>query len=101
MIPIELFILLSAMLFSVGLIGMLTKKNAIVILMCIEIMLNAANINFIAFAATYPAAPLAHIFVITAITVAAAEVGVGIAILLHAYKTRKTTNIDELTSLRW
>jgi NADH-quinone oxidoreductase subunit K len=100
MIPIELFLLLSAILFSIGLIGLLTRSNSIVILMCIEIMLNAANINFIAFASHSPA-PLAQIFVIVSIAVAAAEVGVGIAILLHAYKSRKTTNVDDLTLMRW
>ncbi|MCL2785623.1 MAG: NADH-quinone oxidoreductase subunit NuoK [Methanomassiliicoccaceae archaeon] len=100
MIPIELFLLLSAVLFSIGLLGVLVRSNGIVILMCIEIMLNAANINFIAFASHSPE-PLAQIFVIVSIAVAAAEVGVGIAILLRAYKVRKSTNIDDLTTLRW
>jgi len=100
MIPIEMFLLLSAILFGVGLMGLLVRSNGIVILMCIEIMLNAANLNFIAFASHSPA-PLAQVFVITSIAVAAAEVGVGVAILLHAYKVRKSTNIDDLTTLRW
>ncbi|MCL2711789.1 MAG: NADH-quinone oxidoreductase subunit NuoK [Methanomassiliicoccaceae archaeon] len=100
MIPIELFLLMSAVLFSIGLVGLLVRSNSIVILMCIEIMLNAANLNFIAFA-SHVGAPLAQIFVITSITVAAAEVGVGIAILLHAYKSKKTTDINDLTSMRW
>jgi len=100
MIPIELFLLLSAILFSIGLLGLLVRSNGIVILMCIEIMLNAANLNFIAFASHSPA-PEAQIFVLISIAVAAAEVGVGVAILLHAYKTKKTTNIDDLTSMRW
>jgi len=100
MIPIEMFLLLSALLFGVGLMGLLTRSNGIVILMCIEIMLNAANLNFIAFASHSPE-PLAQIFVIVSIAVAAAEVGVGIAILLHSYKVRKSTNIDDLTMLRW
>jgi NADH-quinone oxidoreductase subunit K len=100
MIPIELFLLMSAVLFSVGLVGLLVRSNSIVILMCIEIMLNAANINFITFA-SHVGEPLAQIFVITSITVAAAEVGVGIAILLHAYKSKKTTDINDLTFMRW
>jgi len=100
MIPIELFLLLSAALFGVGLIGLLIRSNGIVILMCIEIMLNAANINFIAFASFAPD-PLAHVLVITSIAVAAAEVAVGIAILLQAFKVKKTTSIDDLTVLRW
>ena len=100
MIPIEMFLLLSVGLFGIGLAGMMLRTNTIVILMCIEIMLNAANINFIAFS-TYVANPLAHIFVITSICVAAAEVAIGVAILLHAYKARKTTDVDDLTVLRW
>jgi NADH-quinone oxidoreductase subunit K len=100
MIPIELFLLLSAILFGIGLMGLLTRSNPIVILMCIEIMLNAANINFIAFA-SHSVAPLAQIFVITSIAVAAAEVAVGIAILLHAYQVMKTTSTDDLRILRW
>ena len=100
MIPIELFLLLAAVLFGTGLMGLLVRSNSIVILMCIEIMLNAANINFIAFASHSPE-PLAQIFVITSIAVAAAEVAVGIAILLQAFKVRKTTSIDDLTMLRW
>jgi len=100
MIQIEFFLMLSAVLFTVGLYGVLTKTNAIVILMCIELMLNAANINFIAFSAFWGDV-MGQIFVILAIAVAAAEVGVGIAILLSVYKSRKTTDIDELTTMRW
>ena len=100
MIPIEFFLILSAALFCIGMVGVLTKTNGIVILMCIELMLNAANINFIAFASFLNDA-LGQIFVLMTISVAAAEVGVGIAILLHAYKSKKTTDVDELTVLRW
>jgi len=100
MIPIEFFLILSAALFCIGIVGVLTKTNGIVILMCIELMLNAANINFIAFASFLNDA-LGQIFVLMTISVAAAEVGVGIAILLHAYKSKKTTDVDELTVLRW
>jgi NADH-quinone oxidoreductase subunit K len=100
MIPIEFFLILSAALFCIGLVGVLTKTNGIVILMCIELMLNAANINFIAFA-SFLGDALGQIFVLMTISVAAAEVGVGIAILLHAYKTKKTTDVDDLTVLRW
>ena len=100
MIPVEFFLLMAALLFGIGVVGVLTRSNAIVILMCIELMLNAANINFIVFAAFSPD-PIAQIFVITSIAVAAAEVGVGIAILLHAYKVKKTTSVDDLTTMRW
>ena len=102
MIPMEFFLVLAAILFCIGAYGVLTKSNAIVVLMCIELMLNAANINFIAFAAfAGPADPLGQVMVIMTISVAAAEVAVGIAAVLNAYKMRKTTSADELTSMRW
>ncbi len=102
MIPIEFFLILAAILFVIGAYGVVTKSSAIVVLMCIELMLNAANINFVAFGAYHPDI-MGQAFVVVTITVAAAEVAVGIAILLNAYKMRKTTELDEdgLTSMRW
>ncbi len=100
MIPIEMFLGLSAVLFAVGAYGVLTKKNGLVVLMCIEMMLNAANINFIAFAAFFNDVA-GQVFVIMAISVAAAEVAVGIAILLNLYKTSGTTDLEEINILRW
>ena len=100
MIEIEFFLMLSAVLFSIGLFGVLTKTNGILVLMCIELMLNAANINFIAFSSFYGDV-MGQVFVIMIIAVAAAEVAVGLAILLNVYKARKTTDLDELTMMRW
>ena len=102
MIPFEFFLVLAAILFVIGAYGVMTKSNAIIVLMCIELMLNAANINFVAFGA-YNADVMGQTFVVMSISVAAAEVAVGIAILLNAYKLRKTTELTdaELTSLRW
>ncbi len=102
MIPFEFFLVLGAILFVIGAYGVMTKSNAIIVLMCIELMLNAANINFVAFGA-YNADVAGQAFVVMSISVAAAEVAVGIAILLNAYKLRKTTELTdaELTSLRW
>ena len=102
MIPFEFFLVLGAILFVIGAYGVMTKSNAIIVLMCIELMLNAANINFVAFGA-YNADVAGQAFVVMSISVAAAEVAVGIAILLNAYKLRKTTELtdSELTSLRW
>ena len=102
MIPFEFFLILGATLFVIGAYGVMTKSNAIIVLMCIELMLNAANINFVAFGA-YNADVAGQAFVVMSISVAAAEVAVGIAILLNAYKLRKTTELTdaELTSLRW
>ncbi|MBR2093722.1 MAG: NADH-quinone oxidoreductase subunit NuoK [Candidatus Methanomethylophilaceae archaeon] len=102
MIPFEFFLILAAILFVIGAYGVMTKSNAIVVLMCIELMLNAANINFVAFG-EYNTDVMGQALVIMSISVAAAEVAVGIAILLNAYKLRKTTELTdtELTSLRW
>lgn len=103
MIPIEFFLALGAILFVIGAYGVLTKSNAIIVLMCIELMLNAANINFMTFAGFYEGGVVGQTFVIMSISVAAAEVAVGIAILLNAYKVRKTTELDDdaLTTMRW
>lgn len=103
MIPIEFFLALGAILFVIGAYGVLTKSNAIIVLMCIELMLNAANINFMTFAGFYANGVIGQTFVIMSISVAAAEVAVGIAILLNAYKVRKTTELDDdaLTTMRW
>ena len=100
MIPIEFFLLLGGILFVIGAYGSLTKSNAILVLMCIELMLNAANINFVAFSA-YGFDPLGQVMVIMTISVAAAEVAVGIAIVLNAYKISKTVGTDDLTTMRW
>ena len=100
MIPMEYFLTFGAILFAIGAFGVMTKKNTVIILMCIELMLNAANINFIAFS-TFLGDALGQVMVIMTISVAAAEVAVGIAIVLNAYKMRKTTDADDLTTMRW
>ena len=102
MIPMEYFLVLAGILFAIGAYGVLTKNNAIIVLMCIELMLNAANINFVEFGA-FNADVMGQAFVVMSISVAAAEVAVGIAILLNAYKLRKTTELDDkqLRSMRW
>ncbi len=100
MIPIEYFLALGAILFIIGAYGVLTKRNAIVVLMSIELMLNAANINFVAFSSFYGDVR-GQIFALFSIAVAAAEVAVGLAILLALSKTRDTINLDEISLLRW
>jgi len=100
MIPIEVYLTFAAVLFAIGAYGVMVKSNTIVVLMCIELMLNAANINFIVFSA-FTTDVLGQVFVIMSISVAAAEVAVGIAILLNAYKVKNTTEADNLTSMRW
>ncbi|MCL2148319.1 MAG: NADH-quinone oxidoreductase subunit NuoK [Methanomassiliicoccaceae archaeon] len=100
MIPIEAYLIFAAALFAIGAYGVMAKNNTIVVLMCIELMLNAANINFIVFAA-FTTDVLGQVFVIMSISVAAAEVAVGIAILLNAYKMKNTIEAGGLTSMRW
>ena len=100
MIPIEYFLGLSAILFVIGAYGVLTKRNAIVVLMCIELMLNAANINFVAFSA-YSGNLNGQVFALVSIAIAAAEVAVGLAIIMNLYKTRDTIGLDEINLLRW
>jgi len=100
MIPQEYFLTLAAILFVIGAFGVLTRKNAIVVLMSIEIMLNAANINFVTFAA-YRHDIAGQVFALFSIAIAAAEVAVGLAILLNLQKLSDTVELNELKILRW
>ena len=93
---------LGAFLFSVGVYGVLARKNAVLVLMSIELMLNSVNINLIAFNAWFKdSASVGDIFALFIITVAAAEVGVGLAIVLLVFRNRKTINVDEVDLLKW
>ncbi len=100
MIPMEYFLALSAILFVIGAFGVLFKRNAIIVLMSIEIMLNAANINFVTFASYYGDVA-GHVFALFSIAVAAAEVAVGLAILLNLNRTSGTIDLEKLDLLRW
>ena len=101
-IPLEHFLVLSAILFALGIYGVLTRRNAVLILMSVELMLNAASINMVAFAAyTAPDAFIGLIFAIFIITIAAAEAGLALAIILRVFKNRKTANVDEVDDLKW
>jgi len=100
MIPIEYFLGLASILFVIGMYGVMTAKNGIVVLMSIEIMLNAANMNFVTFSSFNDDAT-GQAFALLSMAVAAAEVAVGLAILLNLYKSRKTTDVDDLNLLRW
>ena len=95
-------LLLSALLFAIGLAGALMRRNAILVLIGIELMLNAANLNFIAFwrFGPNPEALTGMMFVIFSIGVAAAEAAVGLALIISLYRHIKTTNIDEVNSMR-
>ena len=102
MTPLSSCLLLSALLFAIGLAGALMRRNAILMLIGIELMLNAANLNFIAFwrYGPNPEALTGMMFVIFSIGVAAAEAAVGLALIISLYRHAKTTNIDEVNSMR-
>jgi NADH-quinone oxidoreductase subunit K len=92
------YLMLSGTLFAVGLIGVIIRRNMITVLMCIELMLNAVNINLIAF--SYRLANLeGQVFTVFVITIAAGEAAVGLAIIIQLYRLRATVNIDEVRTL--
>ncbi len=102
MTPLSAYLILSALLFSVGLAGAVTRRNAIVVLIGLELMLNAANLNFVAFwrFGPHPEASTGVLFVLFSIAVAAAEAAVGLALVLAIVRQYKTANIDQVNSLK-
>jgi NADH-quinone oxidoreductase subunit K len=99
MAPLQWFLMLAAVLFGVGLVGVLIKRNALIVMMCIELMLNAANLTFLAFARQQGNVG-GHAIAFFVIAVAAAEAAVGLAIVIAIYRTRGSVNIDEVRELR-
>ena len=100
--PLEAFQVLSGALFAIGLYGVLARRSAVLILMSIELMLNAVNINLIAAAAHLDhSAFTGQIIAIFVITVAAAEVGLALAIILRMFRNRSTVNVDEVDLMKW
>jgi NADH-quinone oxidoreductase subunit K len=109
MVPLSWYLILSAILFSLGVFGFLLKRNIITIFMSIELMLNAVNLSFVAFAKYWnehlaPGAktiPLSgHVFVFFVMVVAAAEAAVGLAIIIAVFRTRETLNVDQVNLLK-
>ncbi|WP_163099500.1 NADH-quinone oxidoreductase subunit NuoK [Peribacillus alkalitolerans] len=100
-VPLSAYLVLALILFCIGLYGALTKRNTVIVLISIELMLNAVNINLVAFS-KYGVTPsiTGQIFSLFAITVAAAEAAVGLAILIALYRNRKTVNIDEMDTMK-
>ncbi len=97
---IEFFLLVAALLFAIGCVGVLIRRNAIVILMCIELMLNAVNLTFVAFA--YETQSMTgQVFVFFVMTVAAAEAAVGLAIVIALFRRRLTTDVEDASLMRW
>ena len=101
-IGLEHYLVLSAVLFSIGLYGALTKRNAVIVLMCIELMLNAVNISLVAFSSyIVPALLTGQIFAIFVMVVAAAEVAVGLAIILAIYRGLTDIDINNINLMKW
>ncbi|MEY2194155.1 NADH-quinone oxidoreductase subunit NuoK [Neobacillus sp. BF23-41] len=100
-VPASTFLALALILFCIGLYGALTKRNTVIVLISIELMLNAVNINLVTFS-KYGMAPsiTGQIFALFAISVAAAEAAVGLAILISLYRAKKTVNIDEMDTMK-
>jgi len=90
----------AGLLFSVGVYGVLARRNAVMVLMAIELMLNAVNLNLVAFSALLQSAA-AQIFALFVIAVAAAEVGIGLAIVILLFRNRASVNVDEVNLLKW
>lgn len=101
-IPLESFLAVSAIIFSLGVFGVLSRRNAVHILMSVELMLNAVAVNFVAFA-VYTDGELFRglVFAVFVITIAAAEVGLALGIILRVFRNRATANVDEVNQLRW
>jgi NADH-quinone oxidoreductase subunit K len=99
-IPPALFLILSGILFTIGVIGALTRRNAIVVFMCIELMLNSVNLTFVTLARFLQSMD-GVLFAFFVIAVAAAEAAVGLAIFVMMYRSRETINVDEINLLKW
>jgi NADH-quinone oxidoreductase subunit K len=100
MIPISYYVALSAIVFITGLVGVLIRRNIIIILLSVELMLNATNINFVAFSNHFQNV-VGQVFVFFALTVAAAEVAVGLAIIIALYRSKSSINVDEFQLMKW
>jgi NADH:ubiquinone oxidoreductase subunit K len=99
-VRLPLVLIFSALLFSAGVYGVLARRNAVMVLMAIELMLNAVNVNLIAFSAELQDVA-AQVFALFVIAVAAAEVGIGLAIVILLFRNRASINVDEVNLLKW
>ena len=99
-VPLSVYLTLSAALFSIGVIGVLTRRNAIVVFMCIELMLNSVNLSLVAFSA-FIGNPTGQVLVFFVMAVAAAEAAVGLAIIIAVFRNKPTIDIDDLNIMKW
>ena len=99
MVPINYYIILSAILFTIGVLGVLIRRNALIIFMSIELMLNAANLAMVAFGSVFQSFS-GQIFVFFVIAVAAAEVAVGLALIVEIFKSKRSIDVDQMNSMK-
>jgi NADH-quinone oxidoreductase subunit K len=100
MVPLDNYLILSAIMFTIGVVGVLTRRNAIIVFMSIELMLNSVNLTLVAFSA-FLGDPTGQMLVFFVITIAAAEAAIGLAIIIALFRNRQTVNIDEINLLKW
>jgi NADH-quinone oxidoreductase subunit K len=100
MVPLNYYLALSAILFSIGVVGVLTRRNAIIVFMSIELMLNSVNLTLVAFS-SYLGNATGQMFVFFVLTVAAAEAAVGLSIIIALFRNKMTVNIDEINIMKW
>lgn len=99
MISLNFYLILAAVLFSIGAVGVFTQRNALIIYMCIELMLNSVNLTFLAFS-KFLNNMNGHVFVFMIMTVAAAEAAVGLAIIISLFRNKSTVNVDEINLMK-
>lgn len=100
MIPLPLVLAFAAALFAIGVYGVLARRNAVLVLMSVELMLNAVNLNLVAFSQQLRDVT-GQVFALFVVTVAAAEVGIGLAIIILLYRNRETVNVDDADLMKW
>jgi NADH-quinone oxidoreductase subunit K len=100
MVPIEYYLIVAGMIFTIGMIGVILARNIIIIFMCVELMLNAANLAMIAFSRNLGTMG-GHVMVFMVMTVAAAEAAVGLSIIIALFRNRESANIDEVNLMKW
>ncbi|MGB2697276.1 MAG: NADH-quinone oxidoreductase subunit NuoK [Candidatus Zixiibacteriota bacterium] len=100
MVPLSYYLILSGLIFSIGVLGFLIRRNILVLFMCIELMLNAVNLSLVAFAKEFGSMQ-GQVFVFLVMTVAAAEAAVGLAIIIAFFRNKKSANVDDLNLMKW
>jgi len=100
MVPLNYYLLLSGILFAIGIYGIISQRNGIRILMCLEILLNSANLNLVAFS-SYHGNSTGQVFTLFSIAIAAAEAAIGFAILIALFRVRDTIDLHDINILRW